>query len=443
MGLLRSLANRFDPERRDLTLKDPFYAERLGGIGTSTGQNVTPDRASGIAAVHACVQLISETTATLPLAPYRMLEDGREIDRDHPLYPVLHEQANRVQTAAEFREQFVASCLLTGNGYAEKVIGPDGAIRELIPIHPDYVTVEKLVNGRVRYQVRESGNNRTLTQDEVLHLRYRSRDGYTGISPIQIARETVGMALAHQEHEGAFYRNGLAMSGVITSPHTLTADQMQTIHDSLMRGWTGANKFRAMVLSFGLDYKPIAMSHEDAQFVESRKLNLEDIARIYRVPPPAIGILDRATYANITEQSRHLVAYCLRPWLVRIEQAMNASLLSEDGRRTHFIEHNAEGLLRGAQGERYQAYEIGRRNAWLSVNEIRKFENMNPVQGGDDYSRESAESRSAPLPITLEVKAPQVTVRNELPEYEATEQEAVRDQNGRLTKMITTKRRTS
>jgi HK97 family phage portal protein len=210
MGLLRKIADRFDPEQRSVTLKDPFYAERLGGVGTTTGQIVTTDRASGVAAVHACVQLISETTATLPLAPYRMLEDGgREIDRDHPLYPVLHERANRIQTATSFREQFVASCLLTGNGYAEKLIGPDGAIRELIPIHPEYVTVEKLVNGRVRYQVRESGNNRTLTQDEVLHLRYRSRDGYTGISPIQIARETIGTALAHQEHEGAFYKNGL------------------------------------------------------------------------------------------------------------------------------------------------------------------------------------------------------------------------------------------
>ena len=366
---------------------DPYLAEMLGLRESTSGQFVSEDTATGVPAVHACVQLIAESVASLPLAPYKRQPDGsKTADPAHPLYRVLHDQANRVQTAFEFREQFVASCLLTGNAYALKVMDARGRIVELIPIHPSMVTVEKLPNGRARYKVATETGTKAHNQDEILHLRYRSKDGYVGLSPITIARETIGLAQAQQQHEGAFYRNGTTLSGAMTHPHKLTNEQAARIKESIERRYSGSsNAWRVLVLEEGMKFEPISMTHEDAQFVESRKLTLEDVARIYRVPPPAIGILDKATYSNITEQSRHLVIHCPRPWLVRIEQAMNAALLSDDGKRTHVIEHNAEGLLRGDIKTRYEAYRIGREWGWLSPNEIRSLENLGGIEHGDTY----------------------------------------------------------
>ena len=375
--------------------RDPYLAEKLGIRANAAGQFVSPDTATGLPALHACIQLISESLASLPLAPYRRTDDGgRIVDTAHPLYRVLHDQSNAIQTALEFREQLVASCLMTGNGYALKVLDGRGAVTELLPLHPSYVAPEKLVNGRVRYVVTsERGGTERYTQDEVLHLRYRSKDGFTGLSPISIARETIGIGLAQQDFESSFYKNGATIGGALKHPQRLTLDQISSIQSSFEQNYGGtSNAFRMIILEEGMEFQPMSVSQQDAHFVESRKLTLEDIARIYRVPPPAIGILDRATYSNITEQSRSLVMHTLRPWMVRIEQAMNASLLTVDGRRTHFIEHNAEGLLRGTQKDRYDAYQVGRVWGWLNVNEIRRRENMGNIgPGGDVYSNRSEE----------------------------------------------------
>jgi len=394
MSIRERLANWIAPETRaskGWSSKDPYVAELFGLRDSVSGQMVTPERATGVAAVHACVQLISETVASLPLFPFRRSgDDGREVNRHHPLYRVLHEQANQVQTSMEFREQFVASCLLTGNGYALKVIDSRGAVTQLIPLHPEHVQPEKLINGRVRYKVTEPGKGTIpYTQDEILHLRYRSRDGYTGLSPITIARETIGIALSQQQYEGAFYKNGAQLRGVLTHPQELSPPQAEIIRDSFNRKFMGAeNAHRIAVLEEGMQFQAIAISQKDAEFVESRMLNLEDIARIFRIPPPAIGILRDATYSNITEQQRSLVMHTLRPWLVRIEQAMNACLLTPDGRRTHFVEHNADALMRGNAEERFKAYRVGREWGWLSVNEIRKRENMGGIGPEGDTYRE-------------------------------------------------------
>jgi len=367
--------------------RDPYLAEMMGLRDNSTGQFVSEDTATGIPAVHACVQLISESVASLPLAPYRILADGsKEVDTNHPLYTVLHDQANQVQTAFEFREQFAAACLLTGNAFAIKRVDSAGAVRELLPIPPHHVIVERLQNGRLRYKVAHESGTRVYTQDEILHLRYRSKDGGTGLSPISIARETIGIAQAQQQHEGTFYKNGTTLSGALEHPSKLTLEQITHIRESFEGKFSGSgNSWKVLVLEEGMQWKPLTMTHEDAQFIESKRLTLEDVARIYRVPPPAIGILTDATYSNITEQSRHLVVHTLRPWLVRIEQAMNAALLSEDGKRTHVIEHNAEGLLRGDIKARYEAYRIGREWGWLSPNEIRGLENLGSIEGGNEY----------------------------------------------------------
>ena len=375
-------------EKRDVSSKDPYLAEFLG-MRTGGGQIVTPETASGIPAVHACVQTIAESLASLPCNIYLRGDDnGRVLDKDHPLHSILNLKSNPAQTSMEFREQFLASCLLTGNAYALKEVNSQGEITALYPLRPAQVSVEKLRNGRARYIVTpDSGGTETYIQDEIFHLRYRSIDGFTGLSPITIARQTIEVGLAQQNYESSLYESGVMPSGVLTHPGQLTDDAHRHLKQSLDNEHGGARKAgRTMVLEEGLSYQQISMSQKDAEFIESRKLTLEDIARIYRVPPPSIGILNNATYSNITEQSRMLVMHCLRPWMVRIEKAMTISLLSEVGQKTHFIEHNAEGLLRGSIKDRYEAYRIAREWGWMSVNEIRGKENESGIgTSGDTY----------------------------------------------------------
>lgn len=388
MGIAHKIAHAFGYDRRSTPSRDPYVAEMFGLRENVAGQFVTPDNVTKVAAVHACIQLIAETTASLPLAPYRRLEDGgKVVDVDHPLHRVLHDKANDVQTAMEFREQLVASCLLTGNGYALKVIDGAGRVTALLPLPPQSVRVIKLVNGRLRYEVTQESGTVIYTQDEVLHLRYRTVDGFTGISPIAEARDVIGTAMAQQAFEGTFYKNGAKPSGILSHPGRLGQESHDRIKTSFRQQHGGAeNANKLLVLEEGMAYSQVSMSQRDAEYIESRRLTLEDIARIFRIPPPAIGILHEATYSNISEQSRMLVSQTLRPWFVRIEQAMNEALLTSRGRRTHFIEHNAEGLLRGNLQERYEAYRVAREWGWLSVNEIRRTENMGDIgKEGDTY----------------------------------------------------------
>ncbi len=378
MKLLDRLFRR--TEKRSYTLTDPYLAESRGfGVGT-----VSPAKAVGIPTVFACVQLISETVASLPLNLYRRADDGsRVIEHGHPLQIVLHDQANQIQTALEFREQLCASVLLTGNGFAQIVSDGAGRIVELLPMNPGSVQVEQLVNGRLRYKhSRPDGRTEVLIQDEVLHVKFRTTNGITGLSPVSVAREALGIAVSHQDTESALYKNGARLAGVLTHPGAVEdKEQLRKDWERLYSG--SASAYRTAVLEKGLEFKPIAMSMEDAQFIESRKLNQEEIARIFRVPPPAIGILTDATYSNVTELGVWLLKYTLRPWMVRIEQAINSSLLPAGS--PLFVEHNAEGLLRGSLKERAEAYQSARQSGWMSANEIRRKENLPPVEGGDKF----------------------------------------------------------
>lgn len=388
LNALRSLFTR-SAHAGGVDSRDPYVAELFGLRPTASGEFVSPTTAASIPAVHACVQLISESIASLPLALYRRQEDGgRVVDRAHPLHRVLNEQANAVQTGMEFREWMLASVLLSGNAYALKEYDGRGAITALQPITSGMVFPERLVNGRLRYEVSwPAGGTERYTQDEVFHLRYRTLDGIVGLSPITIARETIGIARAQQEHEGALYRNGARIAGLLKMEGSFKDEEHAArFMNQLREAYAGAaNSGKLMLLTGGVDYAPQQMSQRDAEFIESRRLTMEDIARIFRVPPPFIGILADATYSNITEQGLWLVKHCLRPWMVRIERAMVVQLLSTEARRTHVLEHNAEGLLRGSTTERFEAYRIAREWGWMSQNEIREKENLAPIEGGDRY----------------------------------------------------------
>lgn len=367
---------------------DPYLAEWFGLRG-GIGGYVDPGRASGIAVAHACIAIVSQNLAAMPLNLYRRADNGgRDRATEHPLYSVLHDMANPAMTAFEAREALIASLMVAGNAFARLEWNGRGQVAALYPLDPGKVAVEKLESGRLRYRVSgDGGGVRNYLQEEVLHLRYRlARDGVMGLSPIQIARETFNLALTQQETAGKQAAKSFLPEGALVFPQPINNDQRQKALDKLEAKVNSDLSTRGvLVLDGGTEWKSFSFSSKDAEFLESRKLTNLDICRIWAVPPTVAGITDNATYSNSDQESRALVVRCLAPMAKRIEQAMNASLLTAEGRKSLFIEHDLAGLLRGDMKARYDAYSVGRNGGWLSVNEIRGWENMPKIDGGDEF----------------------------------------------------------
>lgn len=362
--------------------------EHLAPHPVASGQAVSVPRVEGLAVAHVCIQLIAETCASLPLKVYRRRDDGgREEAPDHPLARVLRRPADDL-TSMAWREMMVAAMLTHGNAYARIVLDGRGAPVTLLPLAPDDVEPLRLINGSIAYEVNLARRRERLLAGEVLHFRWRTRDGLRGLSPIRLARETFGNALAEVEYQGAMWRNGARPSAVLEHPGALGEEAVAQLKRSFGDAFAGpANAGRLVVLEEGMVLKPWSLSAKDAEFIAARKLTAEDVCRIFNVPPPVAHILDHATYSNISEQLRSFVRLTIRPWLVRIEEALDAQLLGEEGRRRYYVEHSVEGLLRAETRERYEAYRIGREWGWLSANDCRRLENLPPVDGGDAYLR--------------------------------------------------------
>lgn len=342
---------RLGYEKRNAS--DPYWSNYQALRQSGSG------RAESLSTVYACVSAISETIASLPLVLYRRTpDDGREKAKEHPLYSVLHDQPNDAQTALEFRELMTAMVLLRGNAHAEIIRGGDGQVRALHPIPSDRITTLQLDNGRLGYEVTDhNGQRRRLLQEEVLHLRHRTDNGLVGVSPITASRETVHLALAEREHGSSTFVNGAWLSGILKFPGRLQDEQRSRIR----RSWStqhsgGANAGKTAVLEEGVDYQPISMSMEDAQWLEARQFSVEEIARLFRVPPTIIGDLRHGNYSNSVEMNRVFVVHTLRRHMAMWEQAIARSLLTEAGRRLYFAEHNVEGLLRGDSNNRADFY---------------------------------------------------------------------------------------
>lgn len=379
----------FGREKRAAVRSDDAYLASFFGQRAGLGAAVDPARASGLSVAHACVSSICQNLAAVPLNLYRRAEDGgRERAADHPLYGVLHDMANPNMTAFEAREVLMASVLITGNAFARIDWNGRGQVAALWPIDTGSVAVERLPSGRLRYRVSTgAASSDVLLQDEMLHLRYRlDRSGVIGLSPIAIARETFALALQQQETAAKQAANSFKPEGALVFPSPIAGQQRQQVLDQLEAKINATNGTRGvLVLDGGTDWKSFSFSARDAEFLESRKLTNLDICRVWGVPPTVVGITDHATYSNTDQESRALVVRCLAPMAKRIEQAMNAALLTADARKSLFIEHDLAGLLRGDMAARYAAYAVGRNGGWLSVNEVRAWENLPKIEGGDDY----------------------------------------------------------
>ena len=371
----------------DVRLSDPYLTEFFGMQGR--GGTVTPDAVlSNLAVAARCVALRSEMMASVGLYLYRRTENGgRERADDNPLYGVLHDIANPNMTAFEAREFLVRSLDLTGNAYARIERNARGQVTALYPLAPLSVGVERLASGRLRYRVsQERGAPYILLQEEVLHLRGPSRDGILGQSPISISRGSLGLALTNHDTASALSANSLRPSGILSFAERLTGEQRAQVRKSMEERYVGSDKAgKLMVMDGGAKFERMAFTPEDAEFLDSRKLGNEDVARIFGLPPTSVGITDKATYSNTEQEGRALVQNALGPLAGRIEAAMLRCLLTDVSRRFLYVEHDLDTLLRGDVKARFEAYRLGREIGAFSPNDIRRRENEPPIANGDVY----------------------------------------------------------
>lgn len=387
MGILSRIATRASVVGGSHP-RDPVIAAWWGaGANSVSGQPVTPDTAMRVAAVFACVRVISESVAQLPLILYRQLADGKERAKDHPLYRILHTRPNRWQTPYEFKRMLTGHAVLRGNGYAAIVSTNGAAVSELIPLHPDRVR-PYWYNGAPAYEYTPvDGPVRYIMNSEMLHLRGYSDDGLVGLNPITLHREAVGLALATEDHGARLFSNGVRPSGVLKMAGHLKDDETRKrFKQSFREAYAGSTKSgETLLLEDGLEWSQVGMTSEDAQFLETRQFQRSEIASIFRVPPHKIGDLSRSTNNNIEDQSKSFIEDTLGPWITGFEQAITRDLIEESLQEELFAEYVLEALLRGNIEARYKAYATGRQWGWLSPNDIRKKENMNPIDDGDEY----------------------------------------------------------
>lgn len=364
-----------------------------GGGGSSySGKSVNVQSALQLATVWACVRLISETIATLPLGVYERDARGRrKLVRDHWLYSLVHDQPNANMTAVEFWEAVVAQLCLWGNAYCLKTYAGTRIV-SLDPLRPDRMTVKTDENGDLLYKYTTSKGILTYTEAEIFHLKGFGIDGLIGLSPIAYARNSLGAAMSADEASGKMFANGLRPSGALTVEQVLKPAQRTEVRESLVEQFAGTvNTGKVMVLEAGAKYQPLTMNPEDAQMLETRTFNVEEICRWYRVPPFMVGHSTGASNwgTGLEQQMIAFLTFALRPFLTRIEQGIRKSLLTPVDRRRVFTEFNLEGLMRADSAGRAALYASAAQNGWMTRNEIRELENRPPVEGGDELTVQS------------------------------------------------------
>ena len=366
-------------------------------MGSSTsGKRVNERSAMQMTAVYSCVRILSEAVAGLPLHLYQYTDkSSKEKAVENPLYFLLHDEPNTEMTSFVFRETLMTHLLLWGNAYSQIIRNGKGEVMGLYPLMPDRMTVNRDEKGRLYYEYMVSSDDAKTLKDgtvrlspyDVLHIPGLGFDGLVGYSPIAMAKNAIGLAIAAEEYGSKFYANGATPSGILEYPGTVK--EPDKVRESWNAGFGGSsNAHKIAVLEEGMKYTPISISPNEAQFLETRKFQINEIARIFRVPPHMVGDLEKSSFSNIEQQSLEFVKYTLEPWLVRWEQAMQRSLIPQDDKSKYFIKFNVDGLLRGDYQSRMQGYATARQNGWMSANDIRELENLDRIpaeDGGDLY----------------------------------------------------------
>lgn len=389
----------------------PLFERRLGfgetflnalseGASTVAGVSVSEKTALGDPTVFGCVRVLADTVGQLPLKVFRVTPNGRTADKDHPLYPVLHDLPNPELTPYEMKSTMQGHLALWGNAYAEVVYDGLGRVKSLWPLRPDQMTVTRdAQQNRVYvYRLPNGGyakwtwTNPSRTPSPILHVRGLGGDGWTGYAPLTLLRQAMGMTIAAAEYGARLFSNGAKPGGVLQTAGTLNpevAKRMKESWEAAHRGLSQAH--RIAVLEQGVTWQQVGINPDDAQFLETRKFQVAEICRIFRVPPHMVADVERSTSwgTGIEQQQIGFLQFSLMPWLVAWEQALARDLLTLQGWSTHQIRFVVDGLLRADIKTRYEAYQIARLNGVLSANEWRALEDQAPVDGtgGSDYWR--------------------------------------------------------
>ncbi|WP_394526864.1 phage portal protein [Lacrimispora sp. JR3] len=367
----------------------------LFGRSTS-GKPVNERTAMQTTAVYSCVRILAEAVASLPLHIYQYTDKGKERVADHPLYPILHDEPNEEMTSFVFRETLMSHLLIWGNAYAQIIRDGAGRVIGLYPLLPNKMQVDRADNGEIIYiYSRDSEENPNfstygqiyLRRQDVLHIPGLGFDGLVGYSPIAMAKNAVGMTQACEEYGASFFANGANPGGVLEHPGVLKdPGKVRESWNAVYRGTNNAHKIA--VLEEGMKYQQIGIPPEEAQFLETRKFQINEIARLYRIPPHMVGDLEKSSFSNIEQQSLEFVKYTLNPWVIRWEQSLQKALLLPEEKKEYFIKLNVDGLLRGDYQSRMTGYATARQNGWMSANDIRELEDLNPIpeeEGGNLY----------------------------------------------------------
>lgn len=391
--LLKILSNLFKSRDKPTNrVNGNAYSFLMGA--SSSGRRVTERTAMQMTAVYSCVRILSETLASLPLHIFESSETNSRKATKHPLYKLLHDEPNPEMTSFIFRETLMTHLLLWGNAYAQIIRNGKGEVLALYPLMPDRMRVDRDEYGQLYYEymlsdsdanAKESGAVRLSTQD-ILHIPGLGFDGLVGYSPIAMAKNAIGMAIATEEYGAAFFANGATPSGILTHPGVIK--NPEAMRESWSKGFGGRNSHKVAILEEGMNYTPISIAPNEAQFLETRKFQLNEIARIFRVPPHMVGDLEKSSFSNIEQQSLEFVKYTLDPWVSRFEQAMTRRLLTDDEKKKYYIKFNVDGLMRGDYQSRMNGYATARQNGWMSANDIRALENLDLIsdeEGGNLY----------------------------------------------------------
>ena len=392
MGFFKNLIKPRDkPQNKTVGSSYTFF---MGG--TTAGKAVTERSAMQMTAVYSCVRILAEAVAGLPLHFYKYAEDGsKQKALDSNLYYLLHDEPNPEMSSFVFRETLMTHLLLWGNAYAQIIRNGKGDIVALYPLMPNKMQVDRDEKGELYYTYQRSneeaktmeGSTVYLRKEDVLHIPGLGFDGLVGYSPIAMAKNAIGLAIATEEYGAKFFANGAAPSGVLEHPGTIK--DPTKVREAWQSQFGGSgNSGKVAVLEEGMKYTPISIAPEQAQFLETRKFQINEIARIFRVPPHMVGDLEKSSFSNIEQQSLEFVKYTLDPWIIRWEQSLNRALLTLDDKKKYFFKFNVEGLLRGDYQSRMQGYATARQNGWMSANDIRELENLDRIpaeDGGDLY----------------------------------------------------------
>ena len=392
MGLLSGLFHSRDKPTN--ATSGSSYRFFLGG--STSGKTVTERSAMQITAVYSCVRILAEAIAGLPLHLYTYKEDGgKEKAIGHPLYLLLHDEPNPEMSSFVFRETLMTHLLLWGNAYAQIIRNGKGEVVALYPLMPNRMTVDRDSSGQLFYSYQMNNSDAPtmktgtviLKPSDVLHIPGLGFDGLVGYSPIAMAKNAIGLAIATEEYGAKFFANGATPGGLLEYPGTVK--DPDRVRESWNKGFSGSqNAGKVAILEEGMKYTPISIAPEQAQFLETRKFQINEIARIFRVPPHMVGDLEKSSFSNIEQQSLEFVKYTLDPWVVRWEQSLSRALFTPEEKKKYFFKFNVEGLLRGDYQSRMNGYATARQNGWMSANDIRELENLDRIpaeEGGDLY----------------------------------------------------------